>query len=272
MKKIYILIISLIMFSCGEHEDVIYDNVNGQTIAYFKKNSQPLKIEINGTGSTDVVVAVSTVSKTDRNVTIAVNQDDTTADPSLYNITSTTAIIPAGSYRASIPVEGIYNSTLDNQDFILALDLISVDGARIDQPSTNLILSRYCPVPETFFTGSYLIEQVSPYIDGPSLSDGAVVNVTAEGTKRTFSTQNYPDYCAPYMDFSFDLNCNNIVVDILDSVCSCGDGSAWFGPAMGANATYDISAGDAVMYVTFADDRQQNCGPTQDTTYKFTKQ
>ncbi len=273
MKKIFLILISIFVFSCGEHEDVIYDNHNGQTIAYFKQLSKDLPVEINGSGYTDVVVGVSTLSDTDRTVTVSIDSDNTTMDSTLFHLASSTAVIPANEYHAIFTVYADYSSILDSENRKIVLKLDSVDGARIDSKNTiSLNVFRFCPVPETFFTGNYLIEQVSPFIDGPTLSDGTIVSVTAQGTKRIFSTQNYPNYCAPTMDFSFNLNCNNIIVDVLDSVCSCGDGTAWFGPALGSNATYDITAGDSIMYVTFADDVQQNCGPTVDTTYKFTKQ
>merc|ERR1712194_78734 len=93
--------------------------------------------------------------------------------------------------------------------------------------TVNLYL--VCPVPEGLYTGSYLIEQTSPYVDGPTLSDGTIVDVTAvDNDTRIFQSQNYPDYCGAFRDFTFNLVCGLITIDTQDTGCSCGDPSGWF--------------------------------------------
>ena len=130
-----------------------------------------------------------------------------------------------------------------------------------------------CPVPETFLVGDYLIEEITPYVDGPTFDDGSVVSVAVGefSTERVFFTSNYPDYCTTPNDFNFTLVCGNILVPLQESNCACGDGSNYFGPPLGEGSTYDL-ADDSVFFLTFGNDLQSDCVAPEDTTYKFTKQ
>lgn len=129
-----------------------------------------------------------------------------------------------------------------------------------------------CPVPETAFVGSYLIEEITDYVDGPTFDDGATVDVTVGdfSTERVFFTANYPDYCSTPNDFRFTLVCGTVTVPFQESNCVCGDGTDFFGPAE-VPSMYDL-ADDSVFLLTFSNDTQTDCGPPQDTTYRFTKQ
>lgn len=130
-----------------------------------------------------------------------------------------------------------------------------------------------CPVPETFMVGNYLIEEITPYVDGPTFDDGSIVEVAVGefSTERVFFTSNYPDYCTTPNDFRYTLVCGNILVPLQESNCACGDGSDYFGPPLGDTATYDL-ADDSVFFLTFGNDLQSDCVAPEDTTYKFTKQ
>ena len=130
-----------------------------------------------------------------------------------------------------------------------------------------------CPVEETFMVGEYLIEEITPYVDGPTFDDGSVVEVTVGdfSTERVFFTSNYPDYCTTPNDFRYTLVCGNIIVPFQESNCACGSGADYFGPPLGDAATYDLSD-DTVFFLTFGNDLQSDCVAPEDTTYKFTKQ
>lgn len=129
-----------------------------------------------------------------------------------------------------------------------------------------------CPVASDKFVGDYLIEQVSPYVDGPTLSDGSVVTLAVGSTSvtRVFQTANYPDYCSTLRDFTIELICGEINIPNQNSGCACGDGGDWFtNPTV--KETYDPND-DSVFLVTFTDDAQSNCSSPAQTTYRFTKQ
>ena len=78
-------------------------------------------------------------------------------------------------------------------------------------------------------------------------------------------------YCSgTFFEFNINLVCNEFVVPLNDTTCACGVFTDWWGPAI-VNETYDVSD-DSVLFVTFTDDVQGNCGSPAQTTYRFTKQ
>jgi uncharacterized protein (TIGR02145 family) len=130
-----------------------------------------------------------------------------------------------------------------------------------------------CPI-EADFTGDYLIEEITPYVDGPTLNDGAIVTVTTvagNATQRTFDTPNYINYCSTPNAFTFELNCGQILMagEGTLSNCSCG-GNLWFTNA-DAPTSYD-PADDSMFEVSFTNDAYSDCNAPQTTTYRFTKQ
>lgn len=256
------------LVSCGDFEEVIYDGVNGQTLAFFDASSSSLEVEIDQTNTLTVRVGVSTLSSSDRTVSVSADAAST-ATAAMYSF-SPTVTIPANEYFGELTVTGIDEGlTTDAKTLILNLD--DASGIIASSGSHTVSLVEICPIPATFAVGMYLIEQTSAEIDGPTLSTGTVVNVTGNGVQRSFMTSNYPNYCSTPNEFSFSLICNEIVVSVQDSNCPCSSGTGWFGPALGSNTTYDIND-DSEFTITFADDVQADCGATADTTYKFTKQ
>ncbi|WP_459211054.1 hypothetical protein [Aquimarina rhabdastrellae] len=128
-----------------------------------------------------------------------------------------------------------------------------------------------CPLDENLFIGNYLIEQTSPFVDGPTLSHNTVVELSASsGSSRSFQTSNYPLYCSTPNTFTIDFVCGEIIVPQQDSNCVCGDGGNWFGPAV-VSTTYDPND-DSGFTITFTDDAQSDCASPAQTSYKFTKQ
>ena len=130
-----------------------------------------------------------------------------------------------------------------------------------------------CPVPETFMVGEYFIEEITPYVDGPTFDDMSIVTVKVGdfSTERFFLTSNYPDYCTTPNDFRYTLVCGNILVPLQESNCACGSGADYFGPPLGDPSTYDLGD-DSVFELTFGNDLQSDCVAPEDTTYRFTKQ
>jgi hypothetical protein len=265
MKKIFLFIAISCMFltSCDETESDIYDG--SQTLVYFETTAGVVQAIENGEGTITLRVGASTLSGSDRTVSLAANEEST-ALPADY-ILPASAIIPANEYFGEFTVTAV-DTNLTDVAVTLIVDIISISRGGVASPtSLSLSLSEIVP-----FTGSYLLEQTSALIDGPTLSDGTTVLVTGNGMERSFDTANYPNYCATPGPFNFLLLTNGeIEKPIQDGLCTCGDGTDWFGPAGGANETYDIND-DTEFLLTFADDRLENCGPVADTTYKLTKQ
>lgn len=274
MKKIKSLLILMVAATCfvacdKDEENVIFDNINGQTLAFFDRTSSSLPVTIDATGSVDIAIGVTTVSNSDRTINISVIADQTTAAAENYSLSSTSITVPAGEYYGTLTVSGTDNSVETTAETI-ALRIDTVDNGIVDSRTHNVSIFQVCPVDEALFTGMYLIEQTTPFVDGPTLDDGSVVEVRSSGTSRIFASNRYPNFCTTPLDFTFNLVCNEIIVPVQDTNCRCNDASDWFGPAT-TPSTYDLSD-DSVFFLTFADDLQADCGPTAQTTYRFTKQ
>lgn len=129
-----------------------------------------------------------------------------------------------------------------------------------------------CNLDADSFVGDYLIEEITPYVDGPTFADGTVVEVTVGNTdtERLFFTPNYPDFCSTLNDFNFLFVCGEIIVPLQESNCACSSGADFFGPTDNP-ANYDAND-DTVFFVTFLNDVQSDCAPPEITTYRFTKQ
>lgn len=129
-----------------------------------------------------------------------------------------------------------------------------------------------CNLETTSFVGEYLIEEITPYVDGPTFDDGSVVTVAVGDTdsERVFDTNNYPNYCTVPNDFKILFICGEIVIPVQESNCACGSGADWFAsPDVLAN--YDAED-DTVFEISFINDAQSNCSSPVVTTYRFTKQ
>lgn len=129
-----------------------------------------------------------------------------------------------------------------------------------------------CNLENTSFIGDYLIEEITPYVDGPTFDDGSVVTVEIgdTDTERFFLTSNYPDYCSTPNDFRFLFVCGEIVIPTQESNCACSSGADFFG-ASDSPANYDATD-DSVFFITFLNDTLSDCAPPAITTYKLTKQ
>ncbi len=269
MKNIIkIFILSLIITSCGEFEEVIYDNVNGQPYASFNESSSSLAVTVDDTGSVDIKISVSTISVTPRTINVSLIASSTTADAANYSF-NPVVTIPANEYFAILTVTGT-DVTVDTAPENIALKLDSVDGGVVSTSIHNVSIFQVCPI-NAPFTGMYLITQTSALIDGATLGDGTIVELTAPSeTQRSFDTPNYPLYCAAPSAFVFNMVCNELIVPVQNNSCPCTSGTDWFGPAA-TPENYDPND-DTSFSLTFADDQLGDCGAVAYTTYLFTKQ
>lgn len=128
MKNIIIIVVlGFLVFSCGEYENVTFDNINGQTLAYFKKAEARIPIEENGMSNLEVLIGVNTISSVDRTVKVSVVDDLTTATNDMYTLDSE-FIIPANQYNATFNVTGIWNDSLFNDNKYITLKLTSIEN------------------------------------------------------------------------------------------------------------------------------------------------
>jgi hypothetical protein len=267
----------LFFTSCGEKDEAIYGaSPEDQTLVFWRTGAQTFGVPINATGSVNVEVAVTNVSASDRTVTFELlPSPNTTALPANYSIPTFSVTIPANKYFGTFVINGVDDALLTTSPRIIALRLKSISDSKAVVSSTikNISLLQVCPIPANKFVGNYLLTEITPFVDGPTLDHGSVINlVRVSETQRKFSTRNYINYCTTtYKDFEFSLSCNQVIVKAgQTSTCSCAAPGLFFEPGI-VPGTYDV-ANDSEFFMTFTNDATSNCGTPVQTTYKFTKQ
>lgn len=278
MKNIIKLLTISILFvaftGCDEELDRTTFDGDGTFLSFVSSNPSSVAINVDETMNVDLAISVSTLSNSDRTYTIDLDVDATTANMSNFTL-PTSVTIPSGSYFGNFTMVVTDNDDLGSESKNIVFSLGGVDNVSMDSNITSISIFEVCPVPTSFFTGMYLMEQVSAELDGPTLSTGTVVEVTVDESsdlRRTFETENFPDYCSgTFLPFVVDLLCNEMVVPSQNNNCACADGTGYFGTA-DTNETYSLTDGDDVIFISFADDVLNDCGPTGTTTYRFTKQ
>ncbi|OED41957.1 hypothetical protein AB832_03155 [Flavobacteriaceae bacterium (ex Bugula neritina AB1)] len=280
MKKYIfkILLITSVLFlgSCDVADFPTFDVNGGQTLVAFNITATNLDVIIDDTGTTDIQLNVSTVSSSDRTYSVTINEELTTElNTDNYNF-NPTITVPAGEYNGILTINGIDNS-VDTTGKLLVLDLVESNEFLTGSNSQVTInIRQVCPVPTDKFVGNYLIEQTTPFAGGgPSLANGTVItveipDVNTSPNGRSFMTSNFPNYCSTPIPFTFELICNNVIVDTQDTNCACSSRTDYFAPAT-TPSTYDVSD-DNIFFVTFTEDAQSDCSSPLQTTYRFTKQ
>lgn len=187
--------------------------------------------------------------------------------------------LPRTSFSASLTemltFTGVAESDLFGGDqFQIRFELVFSDGRTFSSTNSNpgnlggsFFISPFlyfptvsCPIPETSFVGSYLIEQTSALVDGFTLSSetATTLSIGETPTRRVFDTFNYPSFCATNNPFAFDLICGAIAIPNQNSNCVCGDGADWFTDPE-ERETYRLND-DSSFSITFTDDAQSDCG------------
>ncbi len=282
MKKvIYVCLIALISFSCSVNEDnVLFDPVNGQTLVNFATATADLPILLNGTGSVDIQVEVTTISTEDRVFNVNIDEDQTTADPANYTLGQ--AIVPANSFLGTLTIQGV-DVTVEVAAETLVLEFVEENGIVTDTP---IIVSVFqvCPVRSDFFTGTYLMEQLSgvgPFATLQTVFDVQTVEITVDPNDelvRVFDYQYSPSTFASDFQLQISLVCDTFQVngDIQTGSLSC-DGATQIGQTTGTVPSfYSVPDGDDMFEITitdFAEGRDGGCGvDPYDALVRFTKQ
>lgn len=244
IKLISAFSIAALFASCSP-DTAVYNVDGGQSLIGFNEKVQEFSVysaeELpQGYDNTITLTVGSSVrSKQDRTYVIQVNEEFTTADPSMYTVETTSFVIPAGEFSATIKIKGNFDALPgDYSSRVLSYDLISVDGSTLfneDMKTTAIEIKRGC------------VKTVAASYTGTSNAGGAPYDVTlvpVTGVANTWSTTNlWGDYVAaatgndtylgqyPY-PARLTINCTNTVTV---------QGTASYGGASPAGGTYRSS-------------------------------
>ena len=284
MKKLSILLVSIIAFSCGEHENVIYDPNTSSTFTFF--DSQTSAIEVLNTDisrSAEITVGVSTLSSSDRTVTLSVNEDLTTADSESYDV-GTEVLIPANEYFGTVTITGYPDNlvTAEVVNIVLNIDSVS-DGGVTSTGVHSVSLSIICPVDSAFAVGDYTLTfeggGIAAAGNAPVWGDGTVVTLSAGAneTGRVFTVGCYPsfEFGQPDTDYGITLLCGLAILNgeingtATGVACSAAGGISLQSTTV--NGAFDPTD-DSVITLIFAEDvGGVSCGAEGLTSYTLTK-
>lgn len=183
----FILVSAMFFTSCEDHENVVFDSVNGQTMIQFNGSDASIPVDVSAVSTTEVTVAVTTVSNQERTINVSVDPTST-ATSNQYSITS--FVIPAGEYSATATVTGNYSAlpASGSVNLILKLDGIEGGSAVVRNETYNIKLERFCPLVIADFYGDYSSMQSTA--DFGSLQPGPVVTITAGPANNTLLLTN----------------------------------------------------------------------------------
>jgi len=158
--KIFSLLIafSLVLSSCDKNDElVIFDVDNGQTLAQFGQTAAVMPTPPDGVTQIEVSVLVTTVSSSDRLVSILV--DDTVDNPaSSDSFTISQITIPANSYIGTMTVQSHYDAIPEEGTTFLVIKLTGVESAAnpvFEKETITIDLFRECPIELSDFVGSW---------------------------------------------------------------------------------------------------------------------
>jgi len=281
MKKLiipFILVIALVFQSCEETQSPIYDG--SQTLAYFDGTSATLEVLINETGEIEIPVNVSTLSSSDRTVTVSVNDATTTATAGQYSFNGSVTI-PANTYFSSFTLTGL-DDNLDTTGVTLSLQIDGVDGGVGSPRNYSVTIVEICPVAATFAVGDYTLNTLSGGIAAanfaPAMGNGVTVTLAVGGssTERIFNVKFYPafGFANPPVDVSFALSCEETVFGgiVSPGLSGVGCGSSIPFGASSNNGAYS-AADDSTMTIYYMEDiGDASCGPQAEGLIQLVKQ
>lgn len=156
MKRyIIIAVLALLTVSC-EEDVVIYDNVNGQSFLKFENTAIGLPIPFTGSETVMVPISVSTISSSERTVSVSVVSEDSTLDPANYTFTQEVSI-PANSYTGMLSIIGT-NANIEIgvlETIVFKIDELSTGNSNASSTLLTVEAFLNCPYNPLDFVGSY---------------------------------------------------------------------------------------------------------------------
>ncbi len=189
--KIFSLLIafSVVLSSCDKNDElIVFDVDNGQTLTQFDKTSGTMPTPSEGVTTYEATVLVTTVSSSDREISIMVD-DSVENAASSDQFTLSRIIIPANSYLGTLTVTSNYDALPEEGSRFLVIKINGVQNTTdmaFEKEVLTLELFRKCPV----VAGTYTIYMQDSYGDG---WQGQKITVTIDGASSDYFLLNWWD-------------------------------------------------------------------------------
>ena len=282
MKKIiYLLIATVVFVSCDETESPVF--TGDKTLVYFAQNSVILDVVIDETGSVEVPVNTTTLQDQDINVNIELVEDQTTANDENFSFENS-AVIPAGEYFGSFTVDGV-DQSVETEPELITFRITGADGFNFEETLVEVSIKQICPLDDGVdFLGDYTLEQQTPIhpANGVLSFENQTVTLVNDGeteasTRRAFEAVWIAGagIGQPASLVSFDLSCNNVVMDDgIDTFLTCdGESNITLGRAE-TTGNYDESDDSSFTLILAEYVEDGGCGVSTplETEFLLTKE
>jgi hypothetical protein len=240
MKNIiYLLIATVIFASCEKTESPVF--TGNKTLVYFAQNSVALDVVIDDSGTVEVPVNITTLQDQDITVDVELVQNQTTAAEENFSFENS-ATIPAGEFFGSFTVDGV-DQSVETEPELITFRITNADGLNFEETLVEVSIKQVCPLGDgADFLGEYQLEQITPIhpANGVLSFENQTVTLVNDGeteasTRRAFEAVWIAGagIDQPAANVSFDLSCNNVVVDNdIDTFLTCdGENNITLGPA-----------------------------------------
>lgn len=147
-KSIYALLAIIMIASCETNNNFDDNNYNGGVeLTYFTGTPESRNVILSSPENSDVEVEIgSTVkSNNNRSYTVSVTDESPTQEGAIFQLNSTTTVIPAGEYIGSV-VLNIDFEVLPDDGFQVELAL-SGDGVATFDNVVTVNVIKLCPIP-----------------------------------------------------------------------------------------------------------------------------
>ena len=173
LKFSIVAVLIATLASCDE-DQVIWNESGSNSLAAFAKENGALPAK-DATTTTTVVVNVAHATNADRAIVISVDPS-TTASPDLYEIVTSTLVIPAGAYNGEIIIKNNYEALEDGVSKNLVLKLESVDDATISPLKYTLKIFKFCEFVRADFLGEWNVDEVGEGSYSSTFTAGVAAN------------------------------------------------------------------------------------------------
>lgn len=174
LLKFSMVAVLIATLSSCEEDRVIFNASGPASLAAFAVERGALPA-VDATTTTTVVVNVANATNTDRTIVISVDPSST-ATPDLYEIVTSTLVIPAGAYNGNIIVKNNYEALEDGVVKNLVLKLESVEDAKVSPLTYTLNIFKFCAFVRADFLGQYNVDEVGAASYSATFTAGTAPN------------------------------------------------------------------------------------------------
>jgi len=273
-RNIYGLISSfsiLVLFSCSEQTSPIFEGEFLQMETNCPSRNTYLRINDGVGESSQMFVKLAGAQRSNPvNFTFEIDPESTAIENLHYTIEGTSASIPANASSVELPITILDDNINAGELLTLNLNLVSSDlDLNPNYSNACYEINVTCPI-DGKYLGDYAVSYVdAQFLFGPATfgEEGTIVTlseVAGTTSKRSFDFVYLESgaFGNAAQAFTFDLNCNNVLVDpdqILDLSCDGSDITA--GPATDVSLYDEVD--DSVLEITFLEFVQDGgCGVT----------